>query len=88
MTPYPQAFGLIIIKKKTKLLYQPAPGKPYTEPTRFVNVQKLSAFKKLFALKVPYMSCAVHLDDAVNIWMRPVHLALHKRVSNKLRRLT
>jgi len=36
-------FGLTISTKKKEVLYQPAPGKPYTEPTIFVNGQKLSS---------------------------------------------
>ena len=36
-------FGLTIRTKKTEIMYQPAPGKPYAEPTITVNKEKLPA---------------------------------------------
>ena len=36
-------FGLTISTKKTEVMYQPAPGKPYAEPTITVNKEKLPA---------------------------------------------
>lgn len=59
-------FGLTISTKKTEVLYQPAPGKPYTEPTIFVNGQKLSAVDR-FTYLGSTLSRAVHIDDEVNI---------------------
>ena len=39
-------FGLTISTKKTEVMYQPAPGKPYTEPHIVVKGQKLQAVDK------------------------------------------
>ena len=58
-------FGLTISTKKTEVLYQPAPGKPYTEPTIHVNNQKLSAVDK-FTYLGSTLSRAVHIDDEIN----------------------
>ncbi len=75
-------FSLTISTKKTEVLYQPAPGKPYTEPTIFVNDQKLSAVDK-FTYLGSTLSCAVHVDDEVNIRIVKVSAAfghLHESV--------
>ena len=39
-------FSLTISKKKTEILHQPAPGKPYVEPNITVNGQRLSAVNR------------------------------------------
>ena len=39
-------FGLTISIKKTEVLHQPAPGKPYVEPNITVNAQRLSAVNR------------------------------------------
>ncbi len=49
----------------TSLLYV-APGKPYTEPSIFVNNQKLSAIDK-FTYLGSTLSRAVYIDDEVNL---------------------
>jgi len=36
-------FGLTISTKKTEVMHQPAPGKPYAEPNITVNRQRLNA---------------------------------------------
>ena len=39
-------FQLTISTKKTEVVHQPAPGKPYSEPTITVNGQKLQVVDK------------------------------------------
>ena len=39
-------FQLTISTKKTEVVHQPAPGKPYSEPTITVNGQKLQVVEK------------------------------------------
>ena len=39
-------YGLTISIKKTKVVYQPAPGKPYKEPTITVKGQRLQVVDK------------------------------------------
>ena len=34
-------YDLTISSKKTEVVYQPSPGKPYSEPTIIVNRQRL-----------------------------------------------
>ena len=62
----------LTISTKTEVVHQPAPEKPYNEPTITVNGQKLKV----------YLSRAVHIDDDVtariakasvafaNVWQR------------------
>jgi hypothetical protein len=58
-------FGLTISTKKTEVLYQPAPGDPYTEPTITIDGLKLNAVEK-FVYLGSTLSQAVHIDDEVN----------------------
>ena len=39
-------YDLTISTKKTEVVYQPAPGNPYSEPTIIVNGQRLQAVVK------------------------------------------
>ncbi|XP_063590560.1 uncharacterized protein LOC134767492 [Penaeus indicus] len=55
-------FGLMISTKKTEVMYQPAPGKQYREPTVTVNKQKLAAVDK-FTYLGSALSRSVHIDD-------------------------
>ena len=57
-------FQLTISTKKTGELYQPAPGKSYSEPTIIVNGLKLQVVDK-FAYLRSTLSRAVHIDDDV-----------------------
>ena len=50
--------------RKTQVVHQPAPGKPYNEPTITVNGQKLKVVDK-FNYLVSILSRAVHIDDEV-----------------------
>ena len=58
-------FGLTISTKKTEVLYQPAPGKPYHEPDITVNGQKLQAVDK-FTYLGSTLSRAVNIDAEIN----------------------
>ena len=53
-----------ISTKKTKVVHQPAPGKPYNEPTITVNGQKLKVVDK-FTYLGSTLSRAVHIDEEV-----------------------
>ena len=55
-------FGLTISTKKTEVLHQPAPGKPYVEPNITVNGQKLSAVNR-FIYFGSILSRDVTIDD-------------------------
>ena len=57
-------FQLTISTKKTEVVHQPAPGKPYSEPTITVNGQKLQVVDK-FTYLGSTLSRAVHIEDEV-----------------------
>ena len=57
-------FQLTISTKKTEVVHQPAPGKPYSEPTITVNGQKLQVVDK-FTYLGSTLSRAVHIYDEV-----------------------
>ena len=61
----PQAcanYDLTISTKKTKVVHQPAPGKPYSEPAINVNGQKLQVVDNFTYLEST-LSKAVHIND-------------------------
>ena len=58
-------FGLTISTKKTEVMYQPAPGKPYTEPNIKVKGTTLQTVDKFTYLGSTLSRC-VHIDDEVN----------------------
>ena len=53
---------LTISTKKAEVVHQPAPGKPYSEPTITVNRQKLQVVDK-FTYLGSTLSGAVNIDD-------------------------
>ena len=55
-------FQLTISTKKTEVVHQPAPGKPYSEPTITLNGHKLQVVDK-FTYLGSTLSRAVHIDD-------------------------
>ena len=57
-------FQLTISTNKTEVVHQPAPGKPYSEPTITVNGQKLQVVDK-FTYLGSTLFRAVHIDDEV-----------------------
>ena len=57
-------FQLTISTKKNEVVHQPAPEKPYSEPTITVNGQKLQVVDK-FTYLGSTLSRAVHIDDEV-----------------------
>ena len=57
-------FDLTISTKKTEVVHQPSPGKPYSEPTITVYGQKLQVVDK-FAYLGSTISRKVHIDDEV-----------------------
>ena len=52
------------VSTKTEIVHQPAPGKPYIEPTITVNEQKLQVVDK-FTYLGSILSRAVHDDNEV-----------------------
>ena len=59
------SYDLTISIKKTEVVYQPAPGKPYKEPTITVKGQRLQVVDK-FNYLGSTLSRVVHIDDEVN----------------------
>ena len=59
------SYDLTISIKKTEVVYQPAPGKPYKEPTITVKGQRLQVVDK-FTYLGSTLSRVVHTDDEVN----------------------
>ena len=59
------SYDLTISIKKTEVVYQPAPGKPYKESIITVNGQRLQVVDK-FTYLGSTMSRVVHIDDEVN----------------------
>ena len=59
------SYDLTISIKKTEVVYQSAPGKPYKEPTITVKGQRLQAVDK-FTYLGSTLSRVVHIDDKVN----------------------
>ena len=59
------SYDLTISIKKTEVVYQPAPGKPYKEPTITVKGQRLQMVDKFTYLEST-LSRFVHIDDEVN----------------------
>lgn len=55
-------FGLTISTKKTEVMYQPAPGKPYKEPTVTVNGEQLTAVDR-FTYLGSTLSRTTLIDD-------------------------
>ena len=58
------SYDLTISFKKTEVVYQPAPGKPYKEPTITVKGQRLQVVDK-FTYLGSTLSRVVHIDDEV-----------------------
>ena len=59
------SYDITISIKKTEIVYQPAPGKPFKEPTITVKGQRLQVVDK-FTYLGSTLSRVVHIDDEVN----------------------
>ena len=59
------SYDLTISIKKTEVVYQPAPGKPYKEPTIIVKSQRLQVVDN-FTYRGSTLSGVMHIDDDVN----------------------
>ena len=59
------SYDLTISIKKTEVVYQPAPDKPYKEPTITVKGQRLKVVNK-FTYLGSTLTRVVHTDDEVN----------------------
>ena len=60
-----EGYDLTISIKKTEVVYQPASGKPYKEPTITVKGQRLQVVDK-FTYLGSTLSIVVHIGDKVN----------------------
>ena len=74
-------FQLTISTKKTEIVHQPAPGKPYSEPTITVNGQKLQAVDK-FTYLGRTLFRAVHIDDEVTARTAKASVAFGRLCTN------
>ena len=70
------SYDLTISIKKTEVVYQQAPGKPYKEPTITVKGQRLQVVNK-FTYLGSTLSRVVHIDDEVILGLSKLvqHLA-------------
>ena len=78
-------FGLTISTKKTEVLHQPAPGKPYVESNITINGQRLNVVAK-FTYLGSTLSRNVVIDDEVNVRLAKASAAfgrLYKNVWNR-----
>ena len=78
-------FQLTISTKKTEVVHQPAPGKPYSEPTITVNGQKLQVVDK-FTYLGSTLSRTVHIDDEVTARTANASVAFGRLRTNVLER--
>ena len=74
-------YDLTICTKKTEAVHQPAPGKPYNEPTITVNGQKLKVIDK-FTYLGSTLSNAVHIDDEVTARIAKASVAFRRLRAN------
>ena len=74
-------FQLTISTKKTEVVHQPAPGKPYREPTITVNGQKLQVVDKFSYLGIT-LSRAVYIDDEVTARIAKANVAFGRLRTN------
>ena len=68
------SYDLTINIKKTEVVYQPTPGKPFKEPTSTVKGQRLQVVDK-FTYLGSTLSRVVHIDDEVNARIAKVSAA-------------
>ena len=78
-------FQITISTKKTEVVHQPAPGKPYSEPTITVNGQKLQVEDK-FTYLGSTPSRAVHIDDKFTARSAKASVAFGRLRANVLER--
>lgn len=73
-------FGLTISAKKTAVMYQPASGKEYVEPTITVHGQRLEPDSK-FTYLGNSLSIYSHADDKVTSWTAKARAAFGRLCS-------
>ena len=74
-------YDLTISSKKTEVVHQSAPGKPYNEPVITVNGQKLKAVDKSTYLGNTLLR-AVHIDDEVTARIAKLSVAFGRLRAN------
>ena len=74
-------YDLTVSMKKAEVVYQPAHGKPYSEPTITVNRQRLQVVDK-FTYLGSTLSRAVHIDDEVTARIAKASVAFDRQYGN------
>ena len=74
-------YDLTISTNKTDIVYQPAPGKPYSEPTITVNGQRLQVVDKFNYLRST-LSRAVHIYYEVTARVAKASVAFDRLLGN------
>ena len=74
-------YDLTISTKKTEVVYQLAPGNPYSEPTITVNGQRLQVVDK-FTYLGSTLTRAVHIDDEVTARIAKTSVAFGRLCRN------
>ena len=74
-------FDLTISTKKTEVMHQPAPGKPYVEPKISIKGQRLNAVDK-FTYLGSTLSRNVVIDDEINTRLAKASAALGRLYKN------
>ena len=75
------SYDLKISAKKTEVMYQGTPGKPYIEPTLTVNGQRLQAVDKVTYLGST-LSRATYIDDVVTVRIAKASVAFGRLCGN------
>ena len=76
-------FGLTISTKKTEVMHQPAPGKPYVEPDIIINGQRLNVVDK-FTYLGSTLSRNVVIDDEINARLAKASFAFGQTVQQRV----
>ena len=74
-------FGQTISTKKTEVMHQPAPGKPYLEPNITIKRQRLKVVEK-FTYLGSTLSKSIVMDDEVNTWLAKASAAFDRHSRN------
>ena len=69
------SYNLTISIKKTEVVYQPAPGKPYREPTITVKSQRLQVIDKFTYLGSTLQLCTLMMKSMPGLPKLVQHLA-------------
>ena len=77
-------FGLTISKKKTEVIHQPAPGKPYVKHNITIKDQRLKVVEKFTYLSSTH-SKSIIMDDKVNTRLTKASAAFSRPEATKIK---